>query len=166
MPPTGQRTLRELEERPFRAPPDALARGLEELVRHRRDVPPGTFVFVVSDFLAPPARPLWQRVLARRFDVIPVVVQDPVWEQSFPDIGGVVVPFADPATGRAAYAELTRAEAAARRQGNEERRAQLLRTLRSLDLEPVLVETSDLRGVFAAFLAWVDRRRSARGRSW
>lgn len=166
-PPTSQRTLRELDpDRPFRAPADALARGLEELVRHRRDVPAGTFVFVVSDFLAPPPKALWQRVLARRFDVIPVVVQDPVWEQSFPEIGGIVVPFADPATVKAAYAELTRAEAAARRRAHEERRAQLLRTLRSLDLEPVLVEASDLRTVFSAFLSWVDRRRHARGRSW
>ena len=166
-PPTSQRTLHELEpDRPFRAPADALARGLEELVRHRRDVPAGTFVFVVSDFLAPPPRALWQRVLARRFDVIPVVVQDPVWEQSFPEIGGIVVPFADPATGSPAYAELTRAEAEARRRANEERRAALLRTLRGLDLEPVLVETSDLRSVFSAFLSWVDRRRHARGRSW
>ena len=166
-PPTSHRTLHQLDlERPFRAPPDALERGLEELVRHRRDVPSGTFVFVVSDFLTSPSRALWLRVLARRWDVIPVVVQDPVWEQSFPDIGGIVIPFADPATGKTRYAELTRAEAAGRRRANEERRAELIRTLRSLDLEPVLVETSELRGVFSAFLAWADRRRRTRGRPW
>jgi uncharacterized protein (DUF58 family) len=166
-PPTSQRTLQELElDRPFRAPADALARGLGELVRHRRDVPAGTFVFVVSDFLAPPPRALWQRVLSRRFDVIPVVVQDPKWEQSFPDLGGIVVPFADPATGEPAYAELTSAEVAARRRANEERRVHLLRTVRSHDLEPVLVETDDLRSVFSAFVSWVDRRRHARGRAW
>lgn len=165
-PPKSQRTLHELDpERPFRAPPAALERGLEELIRHRRDVPAGTFVFVVSDFLAPPPRGLWLRVLARRWDVIPVVVQDPVWEQSFPDIGGIVVPFVDPATGVTRYAELTRSEAAERRRANEERRTQLVRTLRSFDLEPVLVETSDLRSVFSAFLSWVDRRRHARGRT-
>jgi uncharacterized protein (DUF58 family) len=166
-PPHGQRTLHELDQdRPFRAPADALERGLDELVRHRRDVPAGTFVFVVSDFLAAPARELWLRVLARRWDVIPVVVQDPVWEQSFPDVGGIVIPFADPATGKTRYAELTQAEAASRRRGNEERRAELVRTLRGLDLEPVLVETSDVRSVFAAFLAWADRRRRARGSTW
>jgi uncharacterized protein (DUF58 family) len=166
-PPTSQRTLQDLgRDRPFRAPADALERGLEELIRHRRDVPAGTFVFVVSDFLAPPPRGLWLRVLARRVDAIPVVVQDPVWEQSFPDIGGIVIPFAEPATGRTVYTELTQREAAARRRTNEERRAELLRTLRGLDLEPVLVETSELSGVFSAFLSWVDRRRRARGRSW
>jgi uncharacterized protein (DUF58 family) len=166
-PPKSQRTLYEVEdERPFEAPADALAVGLEELIRHRRDVPAGTFVFLVSDYLTPPVRELWLRVLARRWEVIPVVVQDPVWEQSFPDVGGVVFPFADPATGRTLHVQLTRAEAAARRTENEERRVQLVRGLRGLDLEPVLVETSDVRTVFSAFLAWVDRRRSARGSLW
>jgi uncharacterized protein (DUF58 family) len=166
-PPKSQRALHELDlERPFHAPADALDRGLEELIRHRRDVPAGTFVFVVSDFLAPPSRALWLRVLARRWDVIPVVVQDPVWEQTFPDVSGIVVPFADPETGKPGYAELTGGEAAERRRANEERRARLVRTLRGLDLEPVLVDRSDLRGVFSAFLAWVDHRRYTRGHSW
>ena len=123
-------------------------------------------MFVVSDFLAAPSRALWLRVLARRWDVIPVVVQDPVWEQSFPDVGGIVIPFVDPATGKPRYAELTRPEAAERRRVHEDRRTDLIRTLRGFDLEPVLVETSELRSVFSAFLAWADRRRSARGRAW
>jgi uncharacterized protein (DUF58 family) len=166
-PPKSQRTLHELaDDRPFGAPADALVRGLEELIRHRRDVPAGTFVFVVSDFLAPPSRALWLRVLARRWDVIPVVVQDAVWEQTFPDVSGIVMPFADPATGKPGYAEVTRREAAARRRANEERRAELTRTFRGLDLEPVLVERSDVRGVFSAFLSWVDRRVYTRGQTW
>lgn len=166
-PPKSQRTLHDLDpERPFHAPADALARGLEELIRHRRDVPAGTFVFVVSDFLAPPSRDLWLRVLARRWDLIPVVVQDRVWEQSFPDVTGIVVPFADPETDRSGYAELSHREAAERRCANEERRAALVRTLRGLDLDPVLVDSSELRAVFSAFLSWVDRRRYTRGHAW
>ena len=166
-PPTSQHTLHELEpDRPFRAPADALDRGLEDLISHRRDVPAGTFVFVVSDFLEAPSRELWLRLLARRLDVIPVVVQDAVWEQSFPQIDGIVLPFVDPATGRAMYAELTLAEVTERRRANEDRRALLVRTLRSLDLEPVLVETSEMGGIHSAFLSWVDRRRHTRGRTW
>lgn len=166
-PPKSQRTLHELDlDRPFRAPGDALLRGLDELLRHPRDAPAGTFVFLVSDFLTPPPRALWLRALARRWDVIPVVVQDQVWEQSFPDIGGIVVPFADPQTGNPGYAELTPGEVAQRRRTNETRRAELVRTLRSLDLEPVLVDRSDVRSVLAAFLAWVERRQSARGHAW
>jgi uncharacterized protein (DUF58 family) len=166
-PPKSQRTLHELDlDRPFQAPADAVTRGLEELVRHPRDAPAGTFVFVVSDFLAQPSRELWLRVLARRWEVVPVVVQDPVWEQSFPDVSGIVVPFADPQTGKPAYAELTAREVEERRGTNETRRAELVRTLRGLDLEPVLVERSDLRSVFASFIAWVERRRSTRGTRW
>jgi uncharacterized protein (DUF58 family) len=163
-PPKSQRTLHELDhDRPFRAPADALSRGFEELLRHRRDTPAGTFVFVVSDFLAPPSRDTWLRALARRWDVVPVIVQDPVWEQSFPDVGGVVVPFADPDSGRPAYAELTPGEVAERRRVNEARRADLVRLLRGFDLEPVFVDRSDLRSVFASFVSWTDRRRSVRG---
>lgn len=166
-PPQSQRTLDELDlDRPFRAPEEALTQGLDELLRHRRDVPAGTFVFVVSDFLAPPSRDLWLRVLARRWDVIPVVVQDRVWEQSFPDVSGIVMPFADPATSKPRYAALSRREASERKRANEDRRAQLVRALRGLDLEPVLVERSDVRSVLSAFLSWVDRRTYARGRSW
>lgn len=166
-PPKSQKTLHELDlDRHVPAPADALQRGLEELLRHPRDVPAGTFVFAVSDFLAPPRRALWLQVLARRWDVIPVVVQDRVWEQSFPDVSGVVVPFADPETGKPAYAELTGREVAERRRANERRRAELVRTLRGFDLEPVLVDRSDLRSVFASFLSWVERRQTVRGQAW
>jgi hypothetical protein len=166
-PPKHQRTLYELDsERGFGGPADAVARGLEELLRHTRDMPAGTFLFVISDFLAPPSRDLWLRVLARRWDVIPVVVQDPAWEQSFPAVGGIVLPFADPASRKRAYAELSHREAGGRRRANEARRSDLLRTLRGLDLDPVLVDRSDLRSVFASFVAWLDRRRSLRGQAW
>ena len=43
--------------------------------------PLGTFVFVVSDFLDAAAGRLWARLRSLRWDVTPVVVQDPVWEQ-------------------------------------------------------------------------------------
>jgi hypothetical protein len=166
-PPKSQRTLYELDtDRGFRAPADAVTRGLEELLRHTRDAPPGTFVFVVSDFLEPPSRALWLRAIARRWEVVPVVVQDPEWEQSFPDVSGILVPFADPQTGRPAYAELTAGEVEERRRSNQARRAQLVYLLRGLDLEPVLVDRSDVRSVFASFMTWVERRQSTRSGTW
>jgi hypothetical protein len=91
-------------------------------------------------------------------------VQDPVWEQSFPDVAGVVFPFADPESGRTVPAALSPSEVEARRLANEGRRRELVRGLRGLDLEPVLVDSSDLYDVFRAFVGWVERRRSARGR--
>ena len=167
LPPKSQHTLEELEPaRPFGAPDEALALGLEELLRHRSDLPAGTFVFVLSDFLEPPPRALWLRVLARRWKVVPVVIQDTVWEQSFPDVGGIVMPFAHPRTGKPLDAELTESEARERRDENERRRAALVRSLQALELDPVLLDAEDLRSALGAFLAWADRQLVVRGRTW
>ena len=76
---------------------------------HKRDLPAGTFVFVVSDFLVAPTRDEWLDALERRFEIIPVIVQDPVWEQSFPDVSGVVVPYVEAGGPRSPSPTLTRA---------------------------------------------------------
>ena len=95
-PPRSQHLLGDADlERPFEAPADTLVRSLHHLVAQRRDLPAGTFVFVISDFLEPPTRDDWLLVLERRFEIVPVIVQDPIWEQSFPDVSGAAVPFAD-----------------------------------------------------------------------
>ena len=52
----------------------------------------------------------WARLRALRWDVVPVIVQDPTWEQSFPDVHGAVVPFANPANGVVAPTRFTRRE--------------------------------------------------------
>ena len=85
---------------PAEAPPDALARSLDLLVRRRAALPVGTFVFVVSDFLEPVPSRRWTRLRGLGWDVTPVLVQDPVWEQSFPRIGGVTVSFVEPGSAR------------------------------------------------------------------
>ena len=56
---------------------------------------------------------------------IPVVVQDPVWERSFPDVSGVTLPLADPDDGTPSLVRLSRREARARRELNEQRAARL-----------------------------------------
>jgi len=155
------RTRRELvEERPFTAPDDSLERAFACLAPHRAALPPGSFVFVVSDFLAPPPESVWIDALERRWDVVPVVIQDPVWDASFPEVAGVVVPFADARTGRTARVRLTRRETAALREQNERRRAELLRLFDAYDLQPVLVESSEPAAVLDAFLTWAAWRRS------
>src|SRR5436190_1171553 len=86
----------------------------------------GTDEFVFSDFLDTVSDSAWLAALEHRWDVVPVVIQDPVWEQSFPDVAGVVVPLADPATGRVSLVRLSRREVEERRHANETRRAALL----------------------------------------
>lgn len=152
-------------DRPFAAPEDTLERGLRHLVEQRRDLPAGSFVFVLSDFLAPPPREAWLQALERRWEIVPVVVQDPTWEQSFPDVGGAVLPFADPKTGSVSLVRIPARDASARREANESRYRDLVRGLRALDLDPVLVSSHDRRDVVYAFLTWADQRLFTRGRA-
>ncbi len=152
-------------ERPFEAPDDTLARGLGYLVEQRRDLPAGTFVFILSDFLQQPTRDQWLHVLERRWEIVPVVIQDPVWEQSFPEVGGTVVPFADPESGRVTLVRFSEDEAETWRKENEQRLVDLLRALRALDLDPVVVSSHEWRDVVFSFLSWADQRLFTRGRA-
>ncbi|MCS7008028.1 MAG: DUF58 domain-containing protein [Thermoleophilia bacterium] len=166
-PPQGERKLLRLENArvassEFRAPDDWLARAFEHLTLEGSSLPAGTFVFCVSDFIPAPSEDVWLAALEQRWDVVPVVVQDPTWEQSFPDVHGIVVSLRDPASGRVAPIRLTRREASARRAANEERLAVLLAGLRRLDLDPILVSSSEPSDILGAFLAWSDLRRARR----
>jgi len=156
---------RDAEADRYDAPRDTLARAFEYLSRLRASVPAGTFVFVVSDFLAPPHEEVWADAIERRWDLVPVVVQDPVWEQSFPDVASVLVPVADPATGRLRLIRLSEDEVAARRREHEERYERILEGFRRLGLEPIRISATDREEVHRAFLDWSDERRYARGRA-
>ena len=151
---------RRLSTAGFTAPAASLALALRTLQRHRRSLPPGSFVFICSDFLAPPPAADWLRLRALHWDIVPVVVQDPTWEQGFPDIGGVLVPYVDPATGRVATVRMGRGEARVQDVANRRRLDALLRGLRNASFDPVVVGTSDLHAVLDVFVAWSERRRA------
>ena len=146
----------------FAAPEDTLARALAFLGEHRAGLQAGTFVFVLSDFLAPPSPEAWQDAVAHGWDVVPVVIQDPVWERGFPAVGGVGIPVADPRTGRAALVRLSRRRAQQRSAQNRERYHALLTELESFGLEVVEISSSDPAAVDGAFIAWAEERRRKR----
>jgi uncharacterized protein (DUF58 family) len=146
----------------FRAPDDNVEQSLEYLSRFRTDLPTGTFVFVLSDFLVPPTPESWLRASGHGWDIVPVVIQDPTWEQSFPDVGSVAVPFADPRDEHVQLVRLSDREVRARRRRNEERLARLIDDLVSYGLDPVLIATSDANDIDAAFLEWAELRRRSR----
>jgi hypothetical protein len=150
-------------ERAFHAPGDTVSQGLEFLGEHRRDLPTQAFVFVISDFLVPPDLRAWQRALEHRWELVPVVLQDPVWERSFPDVGGMTVPYADPANGRVVPLYLTEREAGALCREHEARWDGLVRDFRSLGIEPVAVHTHHIGEMLGAFLRWADVRQMWRG---
>ena len=129
--------------------------------RRRRDLPSGTFVFVLSDFLAPPPDRVWIEALARRWDVVPVVIQDPVWERASRRSPAWSCRCGS-AQRRGARRAAARARGAAPR--GRERRASgaLLHGLRALTLDPVLLETDDAERIAAAFTAWAAARVARR----
>jgi len=150
------------EATPFDAPEDNLEQALAFLGGLRSDLPPGTFVFVLSDFLVSPPADVWVEALAHGWDVVPVVIQDPVWEQSFPAVGGVTLPLADPRSGRIALVRLTSHQAARRREANLDRQQRLLAELASLGLDPVILGTSDPHAIDRALIAWAELRKQSR----
>jgi hypothetical protein len=152
-----------IEGRPFEAPADTVSRGLDHLVQHRRDLPTQTFVFVLSDFLVPPDEDAWLQALEYQWELVPVIVQDPVWERSFPDVGASTVPYADPESGGVVPVYLTNAEADRLRDEHEARHAELLDVFRSLGAEPVWIESHDPGAILGAFLRWADLRMMVRG---
>jgi uncharacterized protein (DUF58 family) len=149
-------------EAPFDAPEDTLDRSFELLGEHCGDLPPASFLFVLSDFLAPPRPETWLDALGHGWDVVPVVIQDPVWEQSFPPVGGVAVPVVDARGGRVSLVRLSRREAARRRDAHRERHARLLAELASFGLPAVVLGTADPVEVDRAFIAWAEDRARSR----
>ena len=170
LPPSGRAVweriaARDRETPGYDAPEDGLARALEFLPRFRSELSSGTFVFVISDFLGPlPPESAWLTAAARRWEVVPVIVQDPRWEQSFPLVGPLVLPLADPRDGQVVEVRLTRREARVRRAANERRRDELHAEFFALGLDPVLVDTSEPSQVDRTFLDWAEQRRDQRNR--
>ena len=166
-PPKGERKLIELRDErlwslEFGGPPDWLERSIHHLAAYPRAITAGTFVFVLSDFIPSPSRDMWLLTKEHRWDVVPIVIQDPTWEQSFPDVSGVVLSLRDPRTGRTTPVRLRQKEVTARRVANEERAGELLGTFRELDLDPVVITSSDRADILTEFLAWTTLRRARR----
>jgi uncharacterized protein (DUF58 family) len=168
--PRDQSHVNEILERvsaaPFDAPATSLQEGLLRLGELRRDLPAGSFVFLLSDFLVRPDEEAWSRALGRGWEVVPVIVQDPTWEQDFPAVASVVSPIANPFTGRVAYVRLSRAEVDERRGANRARLAGLIAEFESRELTPIVVSTSDPGEILRGFLDWHDRRGVGHGRAW
>ena len=165
--PKGDRKLIELKDQrlwsmEYGGPTDWLERSFEHLANHRRAVSPGTFVFVLSDFVPAMSDELWLAAIANRWDLVPVVIQDPIWEQSFPDVSGIVVPLRDPRSGRVHSVRLTKGEVEERRAANERRLHELTEAFRLLDIDPIVLGSSERAVILAQFLVWTDLRRTRR----
>jgi uncharacterized protein (DUF58 family) len=149
---------------PYDAPPEGLARTLGHLLNRRAELPQGSFVFVLSDFLTDVPAGTWSGMRSAYWDVVPVVVQDPLWEQSFPDVPGLLIPFAPADGSETELVRLTAAEVSTLRHENEDRLARLLRRFRGAGFDPLVLGTSSPTEIDTAFLRWAERRRLRRRR--
>jgi len=149
----------------YRAPANGLELAVDYLLGLPRDVPAGSFVFVISDFLRAPPDHVWSRVRSRRWDLVPVIVQDPLWEQTFPAVQDLLVPIADPETGKSTAVRLTTREALERKAANEARLARLIERFRRLQFDPVVLGIEEPFQIDAEFIRWSIRRRTTRGRA-
>jgi hypothetical protein len=149
---------------PFDAPEDGLVRALDFLAQRRIELPAGTFVFVLSDFLAGPGEDAWIEAIGHGWDVVPVAIQDPIWERSWPDVAGVAVPVADPRGHMLGPVRLGRRRVAGLKESHEERYARTIASLESVGLRPVEIGTSDARLIEDAFLDWAEERRRGQWR--
>lgn len=148
----------------FDAPEGSLDLAITHLTTTARSsLPLGTFVFVISDFTAPVSADTFAQALGYGWDLVPVVVQDPVWEQSFPAIDGVLTPLADPNGGERHLVRLGARDVAERRQENEARLRSLLTDFGGLGLDSILIGSSDPDDVHAALLTWAEGRVVLRG---
>ena len=169
-PPRTQATVDRAEEwfarGGFAGRADALAVALAHLEEHARAVPSGSFVFVLSDFLVQPPPEVWLRATQRRWDLVPVVIQDPTWERSFPDAHGIALPVVDAATGRRELLRLSARETRERREANEARAKAIDDAVLALRIEPVTITSADPEHALDAFLRWADGRAYAGGDEW
>jgi hypothetical protein len=138
----------------------SLGRTFDFLGRSAGTLGAGSFIFVLSDFLDPPSPSMWLSGIARRWELVPVVIQDPTWEQSFPAVGPVLVLVVDPIGGEVLEVRLRRSEARAERERRERARADLLSELASIALDPILLDSDDPAAVGRAFVEWAERRHA------
>lgn len=163
IPPRGRSPLELIESHDaatsFDAELGSLEHGIDYLARSATTLGAGSFLFVLSDFLEPPPHSLWLATQARRWEIVPVVIQDPTWEQSFPSIGPVIMRMAEPDGRSPIEVRLRRSEARAECERREKARAELLAGFAALGLDPVLIDSSELDPVLREFSEWAERRR-------
>jgi uncharacterized protein (DUF58 family) len=145
----------------YDAPSQALEATLRQLTRSPERVAPGSFVFLLSDFLSPPGPELVRTALGVGWDLVPVVIQDPVWERSFPDADGVTLPLVQPGARSGQLVRLRRGESRARREANEARARALDETFGRLGVDPVLLTSAGRLEIHGAFLGWARARAVA-----
>jgi uncharacterized protein (DUF58 family) len=125
-------------------------------------LPGGSFVFCCSDFLEVPSERTLAAVVDAQWELVPVVVQDPLWEQSYPEAAGEVsLPVCDEA-GRFRLLRQSRAEVNERRRMHEARLRRLEELFTGYGYPPIVISEVGPAPLAEALLSWNVRRRPLR----
>lgn len=139
----------------------ARAGQLAEHLKEFRSVR-GAFVFVLSDFLDDTLidAEIWKG-LVHDYDPVPVLIQDPIWEQTFPEnVSGLILPFRSDLTGRPEDRRYSRDAARLQKRENETRLIQIRETFRQSNMDWIELASTDPFAVNNAFVDWAgDRKR-------
>jgi hypothetical protein len=121
-------------------------------------LPGGSFVFCCSDFMQVPSTQTLAMVIDAEWDLVPVVVQDPLWEQGYPEAAGdVALPVCDEA-GRFRLLRQSRAEVRDRRHAHEARLKRLDEQFTSYGFPPIVLSELGPAALADALRSWHVRR--------
>lgn len=152
-------------KREFFAPEDTLKRQFQFLsVCSPVDLPPGTMCFILSDFFAMPPKDQWRWLLKRMgLDLVPVLIQDPRLEQSFPvEFANIEIPYTDPHSGRVMRIAFTKGEARELKKRHEMRYRQIVKRFQDLRLDPIIISRNDPTYIFQQLSIWAKQRKTKR----
>jgi len=125
-------------------------------------LPGGSFVFCCSDFLEVPSERTLAMVVDAEWELVPVVVQDPLWEQSYPEAAGeVALPVLDGA-GRFRLLRQSRAEVSERRKAHKARLRRLEELFTVYGFPPIVISAVGPAALAEALRSWNVRRRPLR----
>ncbi len=154
---------RNLNYQRFEAPENNLDMALEWLWIVKEQIPPESFIFILSDFLVMPEYELLEATISR-WDVVPVIIQDPLLEASFPVWRGkipVCIPFILP-NGKVGFKLFSEKEAKRTKQEHENRFRDIISLFETLSLHPVVLFEAEPEKIYSAFCEWGYTRMGGR----
>lgn len=130
--------------------------GLLHAVEHL--LPAGTFIFCCSDFLHVPEERTLAMISDADWALVPIIVQDPLWEQSYPEAAAeVALPVVDP-SGEFRLLRQSRAEVGERREAHEGRLRRLEELFTGYGFPPIVVSELGADALADALRSWNLRR--------
>lgn len=146
---------RNLLYKKFAAPENNMSLAIEWLFALKAHIPPESFIFLLSDFLVMPDYSLLE-VAAERWDLVPIVIQDPVLEASFPVWRGKIpvwLPEVLP-NGQRKASYLSALDAQAIRIEHQNRLRAIMKVFDYIKVHPITLFSADPEQVYDAFLGW------------